>query len=129
ILEIGTTRRTQQGLMTELRFQFLGGNAQQSTSPFQNMGTRFQFWRCYQLSKSFSLSGRRRSTGADLASLLTRRNHLEGTRMVCMQLVRLMPLLVGTEGKATPHHAKKRRMQNGLHDMGSLHMPHESYME
>ncbi|CAI5512865.1 unnamed protein product, partial [Closterium sp. Naga37s-1] len=39
------------------------------------------------------------------------------------------PLLVGTEGKATPRHAKKRRMQNGLHDMGSLHMPHESYME
>ncbi|CAI7739187.1 unnamed protein product [Closterium sp. NIES-53] len=39
------------------------------------------------------------------------------------------PLLVGTEGKTTLCHAKKKRMHNGLRNMGSPHMAHEDYME
>ncbi|GJP29850.1 hypothetical protein CLOM_g20130 [Closterium sp. NIES-68] len=39
------------------------------------------------------------------------------------------PLLVGKEGKTTPHHARKRRLQNGLPGMGVLQMAHEPFME
>ncbi|CAI5465989.1 unnamed protein product [Closterium sp. Yama58-4] len=39
------------------------------------------------------------------------------------------PLLVGAEGKAATRHARKRRVQNGLHNMGSPHVAHEPYME